>query len=171
MYAVDENDTVVELADLPQSAVGAPLPCVFANEWRTFLAYYLQDTPPGWDGTSVRVLDLDSDKERVAIISFVGCHAQMFGPPNDEAFRGHPLAARGLGPYRVFRIENSSWVRALERMNAVHPYHKPERILGLSHFIFMFHDSTFECVASGYKIAVHEGSIRSAMARVLVEAG
>jgi hypothetical protein len=44
--------------------------------------------------------------------------AHTFGPSNDEAFSGHPLAARGLTPYGAFKIENSSWVRHLERMNS-----------------------------------------------------
>lgn len=45
----------------------------------------------------------------------------------DEAFRGHPLASRGLHPYAAFRVEDSSWVRRLECMNAVHDSHDPER--------------------------------------------
>jgi hypothetical protein len=147
---------------------GAPLPSVVATEQQTFLIYYLQDVPPGWDGTSVRVVGPDSDGERVAIISFKRCIAHMFGPPNDEAFEGHPLAKFGLHPHGVFRIENSSWVRTLEQMNAVHPHHKPETILSLSHYIFAFHDSTFECIASAYKIDVHEASIRNALGRLVM---
>ena len=57
----------------------------------------------------------------------------MFGPPNDEAFSGHPLASRGLHPYGAFKIENSSWIRHLEKMNSVHPNHHPERYFKLQH--------------------------------------
>jgi hypothetical protein len=76
-----------------------------------------------------------------------------------------------LHPYGVFKIENSSWVRTLERMNAVHPHHRPEAILSLSHYIFAFHDSTFECIASAYKIEVHESSIRNALGRLVAAIG
>jgi hypothetical protein len=83
----------------------------------------------------------------------------MFGPPNDEAFAGHPLSVRGLTPYGVFEVKNSSWVRRLERMNSVHPRHKPERFARLKHFIFTFHDTTFECIAEGFECTRHEGSV------------
>ena len=58
---------------------------------------------------------------------FEHCYAHMFGPPNDEALRGHPLAGRGLRPYAAFEIRQSSWLRRLERMNSVHPRHDRER--------------------------------------------
>ena len=32
MYQVDENDKVIELKDVPQSSVGAPLPIVLSDE-------------------------------------------------------------------------------------------------------------------------------------------
>jgi hypothetical protein len=56
-------------------------------------------------------------------------------------------------------------------MNAVHPHHRPEAILSLSHYIFAFHDSTFECIASAYKIEVHESSIRNALGRLVAAIG
>jgi hypothetical protein len=91
--------------------------------------------------------------------AFRGVAAHMFGPPNDEAFRGHPLAARGLHPYGVFRIENSSWIRKLERMNSVHRQHRPERYRELQHLVFAFHDSTFECVCRTFTVTQTSGSI------------
>lgn len=77
--------------------------------------------------------------------------------PNDEAFEGHPLASRGLKPYSVFEVKNSSWIRRLERMNSVHRCHRPEGYKMLRHFVFAFHDTTFECVAQGFEWTVHEG--------------
>jgi hypothetical protein len=87
------------------------------------------------------------DGEVMAVIRFAGRCAHLFGPPNDEAFDGHPLASRGLHPYGSFRIRRSSWIRSLERMNAVHPHHRPDPFRELQHFVLSFHDSTFECVA------------------------
>lgn len=40
--------------------------------------------------------------------------------PNDESLHGHPLFERGLAFYGAFRVENSSWIRALVRINSVH---------------------------------------------------
>jgi hypothetical protein len=86
MYSVDARDTVVELKDTPQSSVGAPCPIVLATEHELHLAYYLQNTPPGWDGTSITVVDESSGGEPVAVVTLKHLQSHMFGPPNDEAF-------------------------------------------------------------------------------------
>jgi hypothetical protein len=91
----------------------------------------------------------------------------MFGPPNDEAFHGHPLSKRGLHPYGAFRIEESSWIRNLERRNSVHRFHRPERYWKLQHLVFAFHDSTFECVCDGFDVRTTRGSIVGAIPEML----
>lgn len=163
MYQVDENDRVIELKDMPQSSIGAPIPFVMSDERTVVLAYYLENVPKNWDWTTVRIVGLDTEGEPVALVQLKGYHAYVFGPPNDEAFSGHPLASRGLRPYGVYPVENSSWIRSLERMNSVHPYHKPDKFEELKHFVFAFHDSTFECVAKEFSLTTHTGSIRSLM--------
>ena len=155
-------DRVEDLSGLPQSSVGAPLPIVIADEKDTYVAYLVENTPEGWDGSTVRTLDYGSD-ESVAIVHFRSAHATKFGPPNDEAFAGHPLAAKGLRPYGAFRIYESSWIRELERMNAVHPYHQPERFDALQHVILTFHDSTFEVVAEDFSVETVSGPLRGAV--------
>jgi len=161
MYLVDERDKVVKLEDVPQSLVGAPLPIVLSDEHKILLAYIVEDTPSDWDGSSVRVVDPSTSGEPLALVEFRSYSSFMFGAPNDEAFEGHPLANRGLHPYGAFQIESSSWIRHLEKMNSVHPYHKPERFERLKHYVFAFHDSTFECVAEGFTVSEHEGSLES----------
>lgn len=117
----------------------------------------------GWDGTSVRVVsDSDAD-ELIAVVTFRHAYVHLFGPPNDEAFDGHPLAARGLRPYAAFEIEQSSWMHRLERMNSVHQRHRPERFEAYKRYIFAFHDTTFECVAEGFTLSRTAGDVRSAL--------
>lgn len=167
MYSVDEKDRVILLENIPQSSVGAPIPIVLSDEFATVVAFYLQNTPDDWDGTSIRIIGTETQGEPLALIRFSFCYASMFGPPNDEAFDGHPLAGRGLRPYGAFIIENSSWVRQFEKMNSVHPYHKAERFQARKHYVLSFHDSTFECVADGYTIELHESSIREILPRMM----
>lgn len=166
MYQVDDQDYVVELKEVPQSSVGAPQPLVVSGEGKVVLSFYLQTRPSDWDGTSIRIVNHQSE-EPIAIVTFNICYAHMFGPPNDEAFRGHPLAARGLHPYGAFEIENSSWIRQLERMNSVHEYHRPEKFRERRHYIFAFHDSTFECVADGLSVTQTFGSMTSIVPSML----
>lgn len=159
MYIIDAQDTVVEILDVPQSSIGAPCPMILAGEHHLHLAYFTEDGSPGWDGTTVRIVGEGSEGEHVALVAFAGVYAHMFGPPNDEALGGHPLASRGLQPYSVNEIHGSSWVRSLERMNSVHPYHRPESFSRYRHFVFAFHDTTFECIAESFTVTVHCGSV------------
>ena len=162
MYSVDEQDTVVELKHVPQPSVGAPLPIVVSVESKILLAYIIQETSSEYDGTAVRMIESTTPGERLALFEFSPYWIYMFGAPNDEAFEGHPLAARGLKPYGAFRIENSSWLRQLELMNSVHPNHDRERWFEkFSHYVFAFHDSTFECVANNFTISEHRGTLES----------
>ncbi|MGD8869422.1 MAG: hypothetical protein PVI01_17515 [Gemmatimonadales bacterium] len=171
MYKV-RDDRVIEIETAPRPDVGAPLPAVVSDEYHLLLAYIVSQPDPNWDGTYVRAVSPDSPDEPIAIVTFKGPYCHLFGPPNDEAFAGHPLAARGLRRYSVNEIVDSSWVHSLERMNAVHPYHRPESFAEYRHFVFAFHDSTFECVAHGFEFEMHRGSMSSAvqlMAKMLGE--
>lgn len=159
MYTVDSKDTVVELKGVPQSSVGAPNPMIIAGEHTLLLAYCLQNTPHGWDGTSIRIVAPYTSGEPIGLVRFARPYAHMFGPPNDEAFTGHPLAERGVGPYGVWEITNSSWIRSLAAMNSVHPCHSWDLFKGYRHIIFAFHDTTFECVAESFSYTVHNGSV------------
>ena len=159
MYSVDGRDRVVELEGVPQSSVGAPLPIVLSDEHNVLLAYIVQNTPSDWDGRSVRIVDPSTAGEPLALVEFARCWSFTFGAPNDEAFEGHPLHSRGLHPYGAFEVQHSSWIRQLEKMNSVHPYHDSKRFERLKHFVFAFHDSTFECVADSFTVSEHEGSL------------
>lgn len=159
MYEIDSKDKVVELTEFPQSSIGAPIPIVVASEHKVAVAYYLNDVPDDWDGSTVRMIGTDS-KEPVAIVVFEICYAHYFGPPNDEAFSSHPLENRGLEPYANFEVVNSSWIRKMELRNSVHPYHNKKRFMeGKKHFILAFHDSIFECVAQNFTIHIDKGSM------------
>jgi len=60
-----------------------------------------------------------------------------------------------------FRIENSSWLRKLERMNRVHPNHRPECFWEFQHVVFAFHDSTFECICKEFDVRIRRGAIHN----------
>ncbi|MBF2003006.1 MAG: hypothetical protein IGS38_20065 [Synechococcales cyanobacterium M58_A2018_015] len=168
MYTVDSRDTVVELKNMPQSDVGAPLPFVWADDYRLILEYLVSEPDPNWDGTDINIVSPDTSDMLVAIIRFHRPYIHMFGPPNDEAFHGHPLASRGLTPYSAFEVLDSSWLRQLEKMNSVHPYHDPQRFMeNRHHFVFAFHDSTFECIAESFSVSFHRGSLTSSVEHVL----
>jgi hypothetical protein len=91
----------------------------------------------------------------------------IFGPPNEEAIAGHPLSGRGLHACGAFRVDRSSLVRTFERMNSVHRSHDPKVFEALTHYIFTFHDSTFECVAASFDATVEYIGLDEEYARTL----
>lgn len=107
------------------------------------------------------------DGEELVILKFTHVYAHSFGPPNDEALAGHPLAPRGLRPYGTFEAIDSSWVRALKRMNRIHPVHNEDRFTRLRHLVFTFHDNTFECIAEGIAVVARQPNAPEAVASVL----
>ena len=166
MYQVDQRDSVVELYDVPRPDVGAPLPAVVASGRQLELVYRVSERGPNRDGTDIHVVGTTSEGQLVARIRFDHPYAHMFGPPDDEAFTGHPLASRGLGPYKVWEVHDSSWLRSLEHMNSIHPHHSRDAFMCLRHFVFAFHDATFECIASRYDCHVERGSVAAVAAAV-----
>lgn len=157
MYSVDERDKVIEIRTVPQSSVGAPLPIILSDEYRILLAYIIEGSPD----SSLDSIVPQREGEDFAVLEFQRYRSFMFGSPNDEAFSGHPLASRGLHPYAFFQIEDSSWIRQLERMNSVHVSHDPTRFALYKHYVFAFHDSTFECVAENFTASKHCGTLES----------
>ena len=133
---------ITEMSDIPWPDPDAPLPIVAANDLRLCLIYWTQD-----------------GKMR-AVIEFQGYCAHKFGPPNDETLHGHPLYAHGLRHYGIFLIEGSPWIQDLEAINRVHPYHNPDRFMQYRHYVWTFHDSTFECVAIDHKISLTDEQSR-----------
>jgi len=156
MYEVDDLDAVIEITEAPVPCGGAPLPIVLANDHGVVLSYWLPEVPPPYKSRGV---------ESCAIVSFVRPAVHLLGQPNDEAIEGHPLWGRGLHIYGVFRVLNSSLIRSLEKMNSVHPRHNPDQYTSLSHYVFTFHDTCFECVAqslSAESVEVQEDAERIA---------
>lgn len=162
MYRVDEKDSIIVLSHVVQPCPCAPCPIILAEEHNLFVAYIAHPSDPNWDPA----LPDEETGERIAIARFERPYAHMFGPPNDEAFAGHPLAARGLSPWIVQEVLQSSWIRELERMNSVHPYHRPEAFSGYRHLVFAFHDSTFECVAKDFSVRLMRGWLHEAVASI-----
>jgi hypothetical protein len=165
-YTPDRRDRVEPLADVPGCEPGAPLPVVLASGFRLLLAYVALEPLPANDGREIRIVGEDTDDLAIAVVEFHRPYAHLFGPPDDEAMIAHPLAGRGIHPCGAFTVRHSSWLRALERADAVHPRHAPARFRALTHYVLTFRDSTFECAANDVSSALHRGSLRAVVAEV-----
>ena len=137
---------------------GAPMPYLLQGEQRTFLAFYLQEpiaqTPGKLDpGEPWFVVVTPKDVQALGVIEWFGCNGAVLGGLNDEAIHGHPLWKRGLSDaYGSGEVTGSKWIAELSQANSVHPYHSNEPFARLRHFILLFHDELFECIARGFAV-------------------
>jgi hypothetical protein len=107
------------------------------------------------------------DGEGVAIIDFKLHLAHSMGSPNDETLHGQPLAKIGLTSYAVFEVSNSPWIEDLRGIGSVHRLYNPKRFASLKHYIFTFHDCTFECIAEDMTFRVVESEGRASRLAVM----
>ena len=121
---------------------------------------------PNWDGIpKVRFANSPS-VEKLALVEFIDCSVANLGPPNDEVFDGHPLWGKGFEGYGAMAVENSRWIKEFERINSVHRSYKPGGWQESKHYILAFHDTTFECVARGFKVETYEISLSDLLSQV-----
>lgn len=145
--------------------VGAPLPQLLVNDLRCFLIFRIKRHDPEWDGSYVTVVDPSSgEAEPLALVEFSRCSSAKLGGPNEEVLHGHPLAGKGLDPYSAQVVRHSRWLAELKGTNSVHPQFRADRWENHKHFVFWFHDKTFECVAEKFEIEVHQCSMPALLA-------
>lgn len=147
--------------------IGAPLPHLLVNDSRCFLSFYARVPRPGWDGTTITRIDpADSEPVPLALVEFQRCASAKLGGPNDEVMQGHPLAGKGMHSYSAQEVVNSPWIAELEAINSVHEYYDHARWRRLRHFVFWFHDSTFECVAESFEVELRNESMSDLLAEI-----
>ncbi len=170
MFNFNKKEKAEKITFEPKWDGGAPLPYLLQSEYKTFLTYYIKTIDPNWDGTYVTVKDpVSESKESIAIVEWVGCRGAMLGGLNDEAIMGHRLYNFGLkeGGYDTFIVKNSKWIEELRKGNSVHSQHKDEQFSKLNHYILLFHDTTFECIAESFKIETMQNSMSEVLKAVV----
>ncbi len=156
----------------PEWDGGAPSPHLLQSDHKTFLTYYVNDVDPNWNGKYLKLQNPTSNQpNKIAVVEWVSCHGAVLGGLNDEAISGHRLWKKGLEDcfYGAAIVQNSNWIEEMRKGNSVHPYHKDEMFSDLKHFILLFHDSTFECVAKSYNIEILHKSMPEVLKHVIAK--
>ena len=156
MYSVDELDTLTELTNFPVPLRGIPCPLVLADDDTAVVSYSISSHSTDTPTTAP-----------LSVVSFHRPRFHLFIASDDEAIRGHPLSDRGLRPYSAYRVDRSSLVRYLERTSSVRSYHDPKTFDLLTHYIFTFGDSIFECVAESVDATVEQVGLHEEYDRTL----
>lgn len=128
----------------PDWDVGAPSPMTLASEHVVRLAYFMADG-------------------QVAVVTFDHCFEHRMGMPDENGVSRHPLGRLGLTEYEAHQVDDSSWLRTLEdRYGVISDYTRDGR--RYEHYVLLFHDRCFECVASGYLVRIYAcGSVLDAL--------
>lgn len=163
--AAENNEEYAVRIEFPvQWDTGAPLPHLFVNDNRAYLSFYIHDRDPEWDGTYVKVIDPKNETPvSLALVEFKSCSIAKLGAPNDEVFHGHPLNGKGLECYAPLVVKNSKWLEEIKAINKVHSYYKEEHWFNRNHYLFGFHDSTFECIAGTFEVSLYNTNMASLM--------
>lgn len=136
--------------------LGSPCPTLIQTDHTVALVYLLGSS--GIEGNLV------------ATIEFKSCVSAKLGSPNDEVNAGHPLFGKGFEGYTALRVVNSPWIDELKSINSVHDFYDPNYWVDLHHFVFGFHDSTFECVARSFEVTTAHSDIYTAAKLALEKA-
>jgi hypothetical protein len=147
-------------------STGAPLPQLLVNDHRAFLLFFVKVVDPSWDGTYTTIKDPGSEQsESLALVEFDRCISAKLGDPNEDVLHdGHPLAGKGLEPYTAQLVHNSRWLAEIQKINSVHPCYRPDDWQKRNHYVFWFHDSTFECIAESFTVEVRHCSMPELLA-------
>jgi hypothetical protein len=94
------------------------------------------------------------NKER-ELSNWYGALPRSSGIQTMRLLRANPLYRNGLDFYVVHEVMDSSWVKQMEDQNRI-CFPNTERWQE-HHYIFTFHDSTFECVADSLRVSFSTG--------------
>ncbi len=95
-----------------------------------------------------------------ATVKFNNCLATKFGHPNDEAALGMPKYSQL--EYDVCEVKNSDWIKEHEEINN---FSFPGTSYSeFRHFVFFFHDSTFESISKDVRLDFSDKPIKATVA-------
>jgi hypothetical protein len=98
-----------------------------------------------------------------ALFEFQRCLLTRFGYPNDEARWGIPRFEKVS--YGIYEVRNSTWIKEVIQMNRYRFPNTTDDYVS-NHYLFAFHDSTFECLANGFKHEVIQESFEIVLRRI-----
>lgn len=146
---IGPREIVLPVKSAPPCDTGAPRPVLVSTSASLFLAYDR------------------ADGER-CLLTFQHVDSVLFGGSNDEALHGHRLWDHGLEYYAFQEVINSAWIIQREHENSIHPYHRADWLARYRHFIFTFHDETFECIAADFRADDLDGAPPAAVAALSI---
>lgn len=144
-----ERIVPLELDCLPEAAVSGAI--LLESEYSTFLLF-----------NAMKRQGEFRESAGLAVAEFDNCWITKFGYPNDEAWSAIPRTS-GLS-YGLFEVLESEWILEIDALNR----HGFPNWAGLDHrhFLFLFHDSAFECIARDMSLTIAREPRATVLARL-----
>jgi hypothetical protein len=153
---VSERIVKLDVGCVPEAAISGPV--LLQSDYSTFLVF-----------NAMQERDGAYHDAGHAIVTFERCSITKFGYPNDEAWHAIPRT-RGLS-YDVHEVLDSDWIREKTRLNRYGFPDTPDSTA--RHFLILFHDSSFECIARDISVRLSNEPIADIVAdltaRILAE--
>lgn len=146
-----EHINPLDVGFVPEAAVSGAV--LLQSEYSTYLVFNAMRWVHGADRL---------DDAGLAVCEFVGCTITKFGYPNDEAWSAIPRT-KGLA-YDVCEVTNSEWSREITVLNR-HGFPNTAESTA-RHFLILFHDSSFECLAQDMRSELTTEPLTSILARL-----
>ena len=84
---------------------------------------------------------------------FNQCLIFKCGYPNEEIYLHYDYYTQGsMKKYCLYEVTESRWIIELCKMNSVHSRHTDNIFKTDRHFIILFEDEVFECIAKSYEV-------------------
>ena len=135
----------LELGVTPEAAVSGAVCLQTENE--TFLTFNAMRRTARLHSTGKPMME----DAGTVVVEFKRCLVSRFGYPNDEARFGIPQYKQES--YGIYEVRNSTWIKDIVRMNRYQFPNTKDNYVA-KHYLFTFHDSTFECLADDLILAV-----------------
>lgn len=114
---------------------GSPSPFVVSSDTELMVFFYTDEEP------------------YCCVVKFTRGIHHKFGTPSSETIHGHPYHRLGLESYGFYELLESDYIMQMRIINEVHEQFDLETWKNYKHFIITFHDTMFECIATGYSIS------------------
>ena len=141
----EEYAAPYDIGFVPEAAVSEP--AFFQTERASLLTFSAVREKANWR----------REDAGYGLVEIVHCCTSSFGGPGDEDIEKDPA-------YGVFEIVNSRWKRLLSEHGGLYFPGTPGP--GQRHFVFTFHDSTFQCIASDLRCMTLEPPFENVLAEV-----
>ena len=148
---MSESIFPIDIGVVPEAAISGPV--LLQSDESTFLIFNAMKRDPGTDSYT------DAGQ---AVCEFPGCWITKFGYPNDEARYAIPRT-HGLS-YDVCEVANSEWDKEIVALNR---HRFPDFTMrNKRHFLILFHESSFECLAEDIRCQTSNEPIEAILARL-----